>query len=68
MHEDLLTTGTNIVSVKISPSLTLTIVAAQTEGIQGNLGMERTPRHRHVRTFIFSDTEVSSVPLLIEDL
>lgn len=61
MHEDLLTTGTNIVSVKISPSLTLTIVAAQTEGIQGNLGMERTPRHRHVRTFI-------SVPLLIEDL
>ncbi|KAG2743669.1 hypothetical protein P692DRAFT_20810233 [Suillus brevipes Sb2] len=67
-HEDLLITGTNVVSIKLSPSLTLTVFAAQTEGIQGDSGIERTPRQRHVCMSIFSNTEVSSVPLLIETL
>jgi hypothetical protein len=60
-HEDLLITGTNVVSIKLSPSLTLTIFAVQTEGIQGDSGMERTPRQRNVCMFIFSNTEVSSL-------
>jgi hypothetical protein len=48
-----------IVSDKLSRSRTLTIVVAQTEGIQGNSGMDRTPRQSQVR--MFSDTEVSSM-------